>query len=117
MGLFNCMGSRRAGLEELVGGSPAGLGGPAALRCGVKAEVWGSWRVGRRSVAIPTLLNFCRRAALTLDEGEACTDYFFFSSFLPLAPRAGEGWKGELQPRARRDACPQGGYPRDYRNP
>lgn len=92
MGLFNCMGSRRAGLEELVGASPAGLGGPAALRCGVKAEVWGSWRVGRRCwlCCHPHVAQFLQKSRSDTRRGRGTHRLFFFFFLFTLGP---QGWR------------------------
>lgn len=111
---FYCVGSGRVGLEELLGagpGVPAGLGGLAAM--------WGSVGGGRGDavgcVAIPTLLNLCRRTSLAPGSGQRRAQIFV--SPFTLGPGAGGGWRGEMQPRARRDACPRGEYPRDYHSP
>lgn len=80
------------------------------LRAVVQGE-GSALRAGRCCCLIPTLLN-PRRGAL---RGRALHRFAF--PFFPLAPGPGGGWKGELQPRARRDVCPQGRYPRDCCNP
>lgn len=93
---FYLLGSIWVGSEELLGAAccGAGLGGCCGL--------------------IPALLHPCRGALLAPCVGETRTDFLCPFS---LGPGTGGGWKGELQPRARRDVCPQGRDPRDCCNP
>lgn len=84
------------------------LGGLRGAGCCGEGEGWGdaAGSSPRCSMQSGALLVPC--------VGDTCSD---FLSPLPLGPGTGGGWKGELQPRARRDVCPQGSYPRDCCNP
>lgn len=102
--------------REPAGASLRGWG-LAVLRCRAQAAAWGSGGLGRCCwLCCPPHVAQSLQKSLAPGGGERHALIFFLSPFT-LSPGAGEGWKGEMQPRGRRDACPWDEYPRDYPNP
>lgn len=72
-------------------------------------------RAGEMLLAHPHVAQSPQRRSAGNPVWERLAQIFLSPS--PLGPGTGGGWKGELQPRARRDVCPQGRDPRDCCNP